>query len=94
MQKSQLQLTKNKPKSTQYAKPKQATDDTAPIDQPRRLSLRRPSFKREIIENESFIDIRLKPVARDKATPQNAEQKQSQLTKVTHNCVYSLYLFI
>lgn len=59
--------------------------EEAPIDQPRRLSLRRPSFKREVVANESFIDIQLKPVTKDKATPQNAEQKESSLTKVTRN---------
>lgn len=64
------------------------TQDTkekeAPIEQPRRLSLRRPSFKQvELIQNESFIDIQLKPVTKDKVSPQKAQQSESQLTKVT-----------
>lgn len=66
----------------------QDTDDTAPIDQPRRLSLRRPSFKREVIQNESFIDIQLKPVAKDKAQPQNAQQNEGSLTKVKRDRIY------
>lgn len=68
----------------------QATaDDTTPIEQSRRLSLRRPSFNMrrpsEVTENENFIDIKsmLKPVVKDKATPQKAEKSASQLTKVT-----------
>lgn len=63
----------------------QDTEEPAPIDQPRRLSVRRrSSFKPvEIIENESFIDIRLKPVTKDKVAPQKAQQSESALTKVT-----------
>lgn len=67
----------------------------APIDQPRRLSLRRPSFKeREIVANESFIDIQLKPVTKDKATPQNAQQTESNLTKVTQNRANFLFAWL
>lgn len=81
----------NNPKSLAINTTTNHTQDEAPIDQPRRLSLRRPSFKREIIANESFIDIQLKPVTKDKATPQKAEQKESSLTKVTRN--WANYLF-
>lgn len=70
-------------KKNQNESNNQDNTDTAPTDQPRRLSLRRPSFKREVIANESFIDIQLKPVTKDKAKPQQAEQSEGQLTKVT-----------
>lgn len=50
--------------------------------QPRRLSIRRPSFKREVIENESFIDIQLKPVVKGSKEAQNAEESEGHLTKV------------
>lgn len=83
MIKSPLQLTNNVKQ-----------DEEAPIDQPRRLSLRRPSFKREVVANESFIDIQLKPVTKDKATPQNAQQIESNLTKVTHNHADSLFVWL
>lgn len=60
-------------------------DKDASIEQPRRLSLRRrSSFKPvEIIQNESFIDIQLKPVAKVNVTPQKAQQSESKFTKVT-----------
>lgn len=55
----------------------------APIEQPRRLSLRRPSYKQvEVIQNESFINIQLKPVTKEKVSPQTAQQSESRLTKV------------
>lgn len=56
----------------------------APIEQPRRLSLRRPSYKQvELIQNESFMDVQLKPMTKDKVSPQTAQQSESSLTKVT-----------
>lgn len=85
-----INQTKKKTNKQQHPNHTQATEE-APIDQPRRLSLRRPSFKREVIANESFIDIQLKPVTKDKATPQKAEQKESSLTKVTRYWVNILF---
>lgn len=73
---------KKKTKKYNRGTKKKQGNEEAPIDQPRRLSLRRPSFKREVVENESFIDIQLKPVTKDKATPQKAQQVESNLTKV------------
>lgn len=50
--------------------------------QPRRLSLRRPSYKRENVEVEHFTDILLKPVLKEKVEPQIADKDFGQLTKV------------
>lgn len=54
-----------------------------PLEQPRRLSLRRPSnVKREVVESERFQDICLKPVLKEKEEPQHADKDSSKLTKV------------
>lgn len=50
--------------------------------QPRRLSIRRPSYKREVLDNERFTDILLKPVLKEKVEPLTAEKETGQLTKV------------
>lgn len=48
--------------------------------------LRRQSFmlqmKREPVKNETFLNIQLKPVIKEKSTPQTAEQAESLLQKV------------
>lgn len=57
---------------------------------PNKLAKRRPSyFNREVVKDESFIDIQLKPVAKEKKQPQNAEKTDSQYTKVTVFCKLS-----
>lgn len=81
-----------------YKTPKKNCNQDAET-KPSKLNLRRPSFKREIIADESFIDIQLKPVVKPKVEPQNAEEQASQLVKVTRishipcGCVCQIVIF-
>lgn len=63
--------------------------------QPRRLSIRRPSYKREVVDVEHFTDILLKPVVKEKVEPQSANKDFGKLTKVkTINASIKRFIFI